>query len=79
MSPLPLPPPHPPPLPTPSKQTLSRRNYSNDEGNLKMFKTEINRYNIFPIFIFGIGLVSIFWLFRLHLCYHVRYVVFNTN
>ena len=65
--------------PTPSKQTLSHRNYFNDEGNLKIFKTEINRYNIFQIFIFGIGLVSIFWLFLLHLCNHVRYVAFNTN
>ena len=25
------------------------------------------------------GLVSIFWLFHLHLCNHIRYVAFNTN
>ena len=57
----------------------SKSLFNEDNPNLKKQKIEINCCNILQIFIFGFGLITLFWLFYLDLCNHVRYVRFNTN
>ena len=78
----------PPPSPFPRRfqsesktQTLSHRNHFYDDGNVNPRKhnIEINYCNILHLFIFGIAVVALFFLFYFNICNNVRYVSFNTN
>ena len=45
----------------------------------KRHNIELNSYNIFLIFIIGLGFVFLLWQSFLQLCNHVVYITFNTN
>ena len=68
-------------LSIPKKQTLlSHRHYFHKENiNLKNQKIEMNFSNFFQIFILSFGMITLFWIFFLHICAQIKYVPFNTN
>ena len=45
----------------------------------KNYQIDTNDGNVFHIFIFASGILSLLWLSLLQLCDHVKYISFNTN
>ena len=78
---IPAPSPFPRPFQSEGKtQTLSHGNHFYD-GNLNPRKhsIEIDCCNILHLFIFGIAVVALLFLFYFNICNNVKYVSFNTN
>ena len=60
-------------------KALNRRLYFSGVNLYFKKCLEINCFNLFQISIVCLGLLTMFWVFSLNLCNHVRYVKFNTD
>ena len=66
------------PAPTPSLPPL-KIFYNKGSFYSKNYQIDTNDGNIFQIFIFASGILSLLWLSLLQLCDHVKHISFNTD